>query len=254
MVRIIPIVTIREQYVVKRTHFNPKSEVYVGDAFNTVKILSDLGADEILLIDITGMTTKESKFSLLEKLAAVSTVPLGYGGGIRTSTVAESIINLGFEKIVINSEFLYNPSLVKECSDLLGSQAVVGSVDYTERQKRINVFDPRIRSVTNIDPINQVILLEQFGCGEVLFTATARENGWRGFDVELARIITACTSIPVIMHGGMGSNEHLHELFSQSECDAGIGSYVMFSDKLGGVAVNYPFKSRNSGEIKLWRN
>ena len=70
MARIIPIVTIRNQYVVKRIGFKPNTEVYVGDAFNTVKILSDLGADEILLINITGNKTSDSEFSFLEKLAS----------------------------------------------------------------------------------------------------------------------------------------------------------------------------------------
>lgn len=254
MARIIPIITIREQYVVKRTGFRPDTEVYIGDAFNTVKILSDLGADEILLIDITGKTTNESKFPLLEKIASVCTVPLGYGGGIRTSTTAQRIINLGFEKIVINSQFLSNPKLVNECSEILGSQAVIASVDYSTRYSKKRVFDPRSRKLKKIDPINQVIMLEQLGCGEVLLTAVERENNWIGFDLGLAREVTANTSIPIILHGGMGSIEDLRQLFSQSECDAGIGSYTMFSHNLGGVAVNYPFRSRYAGEIKSWRD
>lgn len=254
MGRVIPIITIREQYVVKRTGFKPNTEIYVGDAFNTVKILSDLGADEILLIDITGESTNESKFPFLEKLASVCTVPLGYGGGIRTSTIAQRIINLGFEKIAINSEFIFNPNLVKDCAEILGSQAVIGAVDYSAKHSKKVVFDPRSRKLRKRDPVNQVIMLEKFGCGEIVVTAVERENSWIGFDLELARTLTANTSIPIILHGGMGSIEDLRQLFSQSECDAGIGSYTMFSHKLGGVAINYPLNSRYTGEITSWRD
>ena len=49
--RVIPIITISEGRVVKTINFrDPK---YVGDVINTVKIFSDLGADEIIILDIT---------------------------------------------------------------------------------------------------------------------------------------------------------------------------------------------------------
>ena len=78
--RVIPIVTISEGRVVKTNNF--KKPRYVGDVINTVKIFSDLGADEVIILDITSTSQKKTfDLRLLEKIVRFCSVPLGVGGG-----------------------------------------------------------------------------------------------------------------------------------------------------------------------------
>jgi cyclase len=61
-------------------------------------------------------------------------------GGIRTLADAESVLNLGADKISINSPALERPALVDELVRRFGSQCVVIGIDTLERDGGYHVY------------------------------------------------------------------------------------------------------------------
>ena len=129
--RIIPCLLIKDGGLVKTNKFsNPQ---YIGDPINAVKIFNEKEADEIIILDIEATTKNFINFDLMAKIFGESFVPITYGGGIKSIEDAKKIINLGAEKVCIQSCFFENKNLVSEMINYFGSQAIVLSID-------INIF------------------------------------------------------------------------------------------------------------------
>ena len=90
----------------------------MGDIINLASRYRDEGADELVFYDITaspdGRTVDRS---WVNRVASVLDIPFCVAGGIRNLTDAEIILNLGADKISINTPAsiclkLLNPSIL----------------------------------------------------------------------------------------------------------------------------------------------
>jgi cyclase len=235
--RVIPVITISEGRVVKTTNFkNPR---YVGDVINTVKIFSDLGADEIIILDITATLRKKNfDLHLLEKLVRFCSIPLGVGGGINQSAYGQKIISAGCEKIVINSINFSDPEIITELSSILGNQAVVGSIDYVKSINRVaSQSGTKIHETT---PLNHAKFLESIGVGEIMLTNIEADGTRIGLDYETSESLCRILKIPVIACGGLKSQAEIHDICNSKILSAiGAGSFFMFHSDNRNVAIHY---------------
>ena len=126
--RIIPCLDVKGDMVVKGVQF--KNHKIVGSILDLAEKYSNDGADELVFYDISA-STKESSVNRewVSKIAEVINIPFCVAGGIKTLEDAKEILNLGADKISINTPALVNPKLIKELSDEFGSQCVVIGMD-----------------------------------------------------------------------------------------------------------------------------
>lgn len=130
--RIIPSLLIHENGLVKTVNF--KDPKYVGDPINAVKIFNEKQVDELVFFDIDAtVLNREPDYSLIEKLANQSRMPLCYGGGVKTVEQAQKIFSLGIEKIALSSAVIQNPSLVTQIAQRVGSQSVIVVLDIKKK-------------------------------------------------------------------------------------------------------------------------
>ena len=130
--RIIPSLLIQDNGLVKTVNFkNPK---YVGDPINAVKIFNEKEVDELAIFDIDA-TVKglEPNYSLIDRIANQSRMPLCYGGGVKTVQQAQRIFGLGIEKIALSSSVLQNPKLITQIADRVGAQSVIVVLDVKKK-------------------------------------------------------------------------------------------------------------------------
>ena len=109
----------------------------VGDILELARRYRDEGADELVFYDITaspdGRTVDRS---WVNRIAEVLDIPFCVAGGIRSIADAESVLNLGADKISINSPALERPELIDELVRRFGSQCVVIGIDSLEPVSR----------------------------------------------------------------------------------------------------------------------
>ena len=126
--RVIPILLISGDSLVKTTKF--KNTSYVGDPINAIRIFNDKEVDELIILDIDATKKRKNpNYKLIEEIAGECFMPLAYGGGIDSISKAKKIFSLGVEKIAVQSSCFTNSSLIREISNLFGSQSVIASVD-----------------------------------------------------------------------------------------------------------------------------
>ncbi|MBR4496618.1 MAG: tRNA-dihydrouridine synthase, partial [Acholeplasmatales bacterium] len=122
--RIIPCLDVKEGRVVKGVNFINLKDA--GDPVEIAKGYSDLGADEIVFLDITASHEKRGTIiDVVKKTAEVVFVPLTVGGGISSLDDMKRILDAGADKVSINSAAVRNPLLIKEGAHKYGNQCIV---------------------------------------------------------------------------------------------------------------------------------
>lgn len=239
--RIIPTLLLRNESLVKTVRFGKFT--YVGDPCNTVRIFNELEVDELLFLDITATLEKRSpNLRVLADIASECFMPLGYGGGIKSVDDAKAVFDIGFEKITVNTHAMESPNFISQLASKYGSQAVMASIDI--KKDFWGCYQVRTHSgqqASKPNPVEWAKELESLGAGEILLTSIDREGTWEGFDLDLVKSVTEAVNIPVIAHGGAGTESHIDEVVRLSGASAvALGSMVVFQKKDMGVLINFP--------------
>lgn len=237
--RIIPCLLLQNQSLVKTISF--KKPKYIGDALNTVRIFNELEVDELIFLDFRASQKKaKPNYELLKNIAGECFMPLAYGGGIESLDQAKKIIEIGFEKIIINSAAYENKQLITKISHELGSQSVIASIDVKKNFfGKYSSYSNSGKKKENNNPFEWAKELERLGAGEIMITSINKEGTWSGYDLELKKRILNQVNIPIIGHGGAGSLEDIDELFKIGASAAAIGSMVVYQKKGMGVLINF---------------
>lgn len=238
--RVIPCLQLYNNCLVKTTNFDKPQ--YIGDPLNTCRIFNELEVDEMVIVDIRStVNDKNPNYKLLEKMTCECFMPLTYGGGIKTFEHAANIFKIGFEKVIINSAAYDNYKLIYDISNVYGAQSIILGVDYRKTVfKGIQLFSKSGTVKEKIDIISHMERAIENGAGEVLLTNIDREGTWKGFDIENIKTICASVDVPVIVHGGAGSDEDVEAAVNVGGASAvALGNMVVYQKKGMGVLVNY---------------
>lgn len=239
--RVIPCLLLKNESLVKTVKF--KEYNYIGDPVNTVRIFNELEVDELMFLDIfASKENRDINLKILQDIANECFMPLSYGGNIQSLDDAKRILQIGFEKVVINSNSFNNLELIKDISNYFGAQSVVCSIDvkndFWGSQK---IYSHHGRKKQKYDIVQWAKEVEKAGAGELLVTSIDREGTWAGYDIELIKSITNSVQIPVVANGGCGKVEHLSEVVKKANASAcAVGSMVVYQKKDMGVLVNFP--------------
>lgn len=238
--RVIPCLLLQKNGLVKTVGFEDAR--YVGDPINAVKIFNEKEVDELILLDIRATRHKaEPNFELLHQIASEAFMPLCYGGGITTLAQATKLIKLGVEKVAVNSSVLKNESLIGVLAAEMGSQSVVASIDVKKDWLgRYRVFDPASRKLTNKDPIEHALRMQDAGAGEVFLNNVLNDGRQAGYDLKLITLVADALNIPLIACGGAGNYAHLADAVKAGASAVAAGSLFVFQGKHRAVLINYP--------------
>ena len=239
--RVIPVLTIMGEDLVKTTQFkNPR---YLGDPINAVKIFNEKMVDELCILDIGASNNNTSiNFDILETIASQAFMPLSYGGGIKTLEDVKKILKMGYEKVIINSAFSYNPYLIKEASDFAGSSSVVLGVDIKpNRLNKYLVYTESGSKKLSIDIESYIQEGIKFGCGEVLLNSIDRDGMMTGYPLEMLGKLVKSIEVPMIVCGGAGSIQDLSLAVNKAKVSAvAAGSLFVYYGKQKAVLINFP--------------
>lgn len=169
------------------------------------------GIDEIHYQDIVAsLYNRSSIVDLVKETAEHVFVPLTVGGGIRSMEDIKVLLRAGADKVCINTAAVSRPEFITEAARAYGSQCIVVAIE-TLRQSdgKHGVFTNNGRQRTGLDAHDWALRAVDLGAGEILLTSVDHEGTRRGFDVAFARTIIPRVGVPVVLHGGAGTMEHV---------------------------------------------
>lgn len=219
--RIIPCLDIRDGRVVKGVNFVGIRDA--GDPVECARTYDAAGADELVLLDINA--SHEGRKTMLDVCARVAEqvfIPFTIGGGISDMEQIRALLNLGADKVSINSPAVRRPEFIAEAASRFGSQCIVVAMDVKRRAdgSGYDVYLNGGRVNTGLDALEWAVKAESLGAGEILLTSMDTDGVKQGYDLPITRAIADAVKIPVIASGGAGAYEHFYDAIAEGHADA----------------------------------
>jgi cyclase len=224
--RIIPCLDVDNGRVVKGVNFVGLRDA--GDPVEVAKRYNEEGADELTFLDIgASHEGRDTIVDVVKEVAKEVFIPLTVGGGIRKLEDIYALLNVGCDKVSINSAGIKRPEFIDEASQRFGSQCIVVAIDAKRvSSNRWHIFTHGGRNDTQIDAIEWAREVYNRGAGELLITSMDADGTKAGFDNELNSKIADIVNIPIIASGGAGTMEHIRDAFTIGRADAGLAASI----------------------------
>ena len=168
--------------------------------------------DELIMLDSTKNKKSINDFSnTINELVKDIFIPLSAGGGIRSIDDAQLLFNSGADKIVLNSILIQDSNLVTRLVNKYGSQSIIASVDYKKNGNIYDVFINNGENLINMDLEEYLDYLQNLKVGEIYLNSIDKDGTGFGYDFEVINLLKSDFSIPVIIAGGAGNENHFLE-------------------------------------------
>ena len=222
--RIIPCLDVKDGRVVKGVNFVGLKDA--GDPVEIAKRYNEEGADELTFLDITAShEERDTIVHIVEQVAKEVFIPLTVGGGIRKLDDIYKLLNVGCDKVSVNSAALKRPDLIDEGAKRFGAQCIVVAIDVKKTGDRYNVYLNGGRVDTGIDAVEWAKEAVDRGAGEILLTSMDTDGTKAGFDLPITEQISSLVNVPVIASGGAGTMEHIKKAFEHG-ADAALAASI----------------------------
>ncbi|WP_028870953.1 imidazole glycerol phosphate synthase subunit HisF [Psychroserpens burtonensis] len=247
--RIIPCLDIKNGRTVKGVNFIDLRDA--GDPVELAKQYANLGADELVFLDISAtLEGRKTMHDMVLKVAEQVNIPFTVGGGISSIEDVDDLLKCGADKISINSSAIKRPDLVNELSNKFGSQCVVVAIDAKQinNQWIVHLAGGTIPTALNLfDWAREVA---QRGAGEILFTSMNNDGTKAGFANEALAKLSETLNIPIIASGGAGTVQHFVDTFKEGKADAALAASVFHFGEIEILDLKRELR-KNNIEVRL---
>ena len=192
--RVVACLDVRDGHLAKSVKFvNTKN---IGDPIEKAREYYLDGLDELVFYDITASSDKRNiMLDVVEAVASQVFIPLSVGGGIRSVADATDLRLAGAEKINVNSAAVARPDLIDECSNAVGDQNIVLSMDVqrveksAEQPSGYEIVINGGRTPTGRDALDWALEGEKRGAGELVVNSIDADGTRDGYDIPLTATI-----------------------------------------------------------------
>ena len=182
--RVIPCLDVAGGRVVKGVRFEELRDV--GDPVELATRYSELGADELVFLDITAtLEGRRPMLELVERAAEELEIPFTVGGGITELEDARALLRAGADKVAVNRAAVDDPS----CSPRSPTSSAPrrSSARSTRGAARSSPTAAATRAA--VDAVEWAQEAVERGAGEILLTSIDADGTRAGYDLELTRAV-----------------------------------------------------------------
>lgn len=229
--RLIPCLDVRDGMVVKGVQF--RNHEVIGDIVPLAKRYAEEGADELVFYDITASSDgRVVDKSWVRRIAEVIDIPFCVAGGIKSVEDAGRILELGADKISVNSPALARPELIQELNRAYGQQCVVVGIDsfFDKDSGLYQVYqftgDESRTAKTRWQTVDWVKEVQRLGAGEIVLNCMNQDGVRQGYDLAQLKLVREACQVPLIASGGAGAMSHFQDVFLQADVDGALAASV----------------------------
>ena len=224
--RIIPCFDVDAGRVVKGVSFVELRDA--GDPVELARLYDREGADELVFLDITASSDdRNTVYDMVARTADEVFIPFTVGGGVRSDLDVRMLLELGADKVSLNSAAVADPRLVAVTSERFGAQCIVVAIDAKAvGEGAWEVYTHGGRRPTGLDAVEWARRAVELGAGELLVTSMDTDGHKDGYDLPLTRAISEAVEVPVIASGGCGHPQHMVDAVLQGKADAVLAASI----------------------------
>ncbi|HXF59968.1 MAG TPA: HisA/HisF-related TIM barrel protein, partial [Caldilineaceae bacterium] len=191
---------------------------------------------------------------LLEIRRAV-TVPIQFGGGLRTLDDIRLALELGADRVVLGTVAVKKPKLVSDAIDLWGPERVAVGIDAREGKVAIHGW----QETSQVDAVELGHRMHALGVRRVVYTDIGRDGMLSGVNYEATSRLGDVTGLQVIASGGVASLRDIqvlkaHEHYNIEGVIVGQALYTGNLSLPAAIKVGHePLRRRSAGIIPFRR-
>lgn len=225
--RIIPCLDVKDGKVVKGIQFVNLRDI--GDPVELAQKYNELGADELVFLDISATQTgHDLMIEVIRATAKKLFIPLTIGGGLKSVADIPRVLNAGADKVSLNSAAINDPSIITEAAAKFGRQCICIAIDakWDEAAGDWFCYTHGGTRPTTLRALDWAQECQRRGAGELLVTSMDYDGMKQGFDHKILKALMDRVGIPIIASGGAGSARHFVELFKETDVSAGLAASI----------------------------
>ena len=206
---VIPAVDIKNGKCVRLLQGRKDAEtVFFDNPVDAAAKWADEGAVRLHVVDLDGAFEKSPRnIGIIHQIVRRIQIPVQVGGGIRDQGTIEAYLDKGVEKVIIGTEAIRNPALVREACKQFPGKIIVG-IDARNGLVAIEGWT----QTTAIKALELAKQVEDFGVAAINFTDIHRDGMQTGPNIGETRRLAQALSIPVVASGGVSSLEDIKKL------------------------------------------
>lgn len=198
---VVPAVDVQDGEAVQLVQGERDSGKRYGDPVEAAQRWLDEGAETLHLVDLDGAfdgerVNADAIAGIVD--AAGEDVGVQVGGGIRTAADAETLLELGVDRVILGTAAVENPAIVAEIDERTPGSVMV-SLDAKDGEVVVSGWTEG----TGLDPAEAAARYEELGAGSILFTNVDVEGKLEGIDREAVERVVDTVDIPVVASGGV---------------------------------------------------
>ncbi len=182
--------------------------VFGDDPLELAKMWQDQGAEALHVVDLDAARTGDLvNFAVVERIVQTLTIPVEYGGGIRSPESLDAVAGLGVHWVVMGTAAVTARDLLDEGVARLGERLVVG-VDCSDGMVATHGWQQR----SSMSATHFVRILGQHGVGRIVYTDTSRDGMLGGPNLVGLRDLAESTPLEIVLSGGIALLDDLRRL------------------------------------------
>ena len=212
---IIPAIDLRNGRCVRLTQGRKDSTTtYDADPFQTAERFVAAGARWLHIVDLDGAFGDGESINrrIAREIVTRCSVPVQFGGGLRTTNDAAEMIDAGVARIVIGTMAVEDPSAMIEMVDRFGEKVCVG-IDAREGEVMTRGWEHK-GALAAVDLAKSVATA---GINRIVYTDIARDGTLTGLNVGQTCAVARASGLRVTASGGVASCEDIRLLMSAGE-------------------------------------
>ncbi len=213
IIKIMPCLDMKEGRVVKGIHFVGLKDA--GDPVENAALYQKEGADELAMLDIAAtVENRKTRLEWIRNVSSVIDITLTVGGGISTLEDIDLVLEVGADKISMNSAAVKNPDLISDAVKRFGTERITVAIDARRNKEMPSGFELVVSGGTRPvgkDAVEWAKRCQELGAGVILPTSMDGDGTQTGYDLEFTKAISDAVDLPVVASGGAGKLEHFYD-------------------------------------------
>lgn len=218
---VIPALDLKNRRCVQLVGGDPEKKlVELEDPLAVARHWESLGARRLHLVDLdAAIEGSEINRPLVEEIISKLSIPVQFGGGIRSIAEARHFLELGAARVILGTAALEKPQILRTLAEEYGRERITVAIDAKDGYVVIKGWKEKTRRRASE-------AAKEFAryASEMLFTNVNVEGRMQGVDLSAVKEVVNATPARIIVSGGIASLEDIKNVRNLGAFGVVIGS------------------------------
>lgn len=233
--QVIPAIDLKGGKCVRLTQGQyTQMEIYTEDPVKYALRWQQEGATRLHIVDLDGAKAgmpQPANIDVVRQILRKVQIPIQLGGGIRNEVVADRMLRIGVDRVILGTSAAQNDQIAQGAIDQFGEKVVIG-IDAKDGFVAVSGWQERLDE----SAVSFARRIVKMGARRIIFTDIARDGMLQGVNTAALQEMLNAVGVPIIASGGVGSVDDIRTL------------KMITSPNLEGVIVG---KALYAGTVKL---